>query len=167
MHTSTPGGASSPTEDVGTRPPEVGRALHPTRAPRLGHVALPAQRPVELAGFYREPLGLELVRTTDNELGGTMALLSGAPREEDHELVFLTRPEAAHVALRVRKATDLARLHDRLRERNVEVISALDVGHALSVFIRDPEGNVVELYCATGRPRLEHPRALDLERGRQ
>ncbi len=164
MHTSTPGGPSSPTEDVGTGSPEVGRALHPARAPRLGHVALPAQRPVELAGFYRELFGLELVRTTDNELGGTMALLSGAPREEDHELVFLTRPEAAHVALRVRRATDLARLHDRLRERNVEVISALDLGHALSVFIRDPEGNIVELYCATGRPRLEQPRALDLDR---
>ena len=167
MHTPTPAGASSPTDDVRTRSLELDRALHPARAPRLGHVALPARRPVELAGFYRELLGLELVRTADNDLGGTMALLSGAPREEDHELVFLTRPEAAHVALRVRRAADLARIHDRLRERNVEVITALDVGHALSVFIRDPEGNIVELYCATGRPRLEQPRALDLDRERQ
>lgn len=39
------------------------------RAPRLGHVAFVAHRPIELAGFYQELLGLELVRTTDNELG--------------------------------------------------------------------------------------------------
>jgi FAD/FMN-containing dehydrogenase/catechol 2,3-dioxygenase-like lactoylglutathione lyase family enzyme len=139
-------------------------APHLGRAPRLGHVALPARRPIELAGFYRELLGLELVRTTDNELGGTMALLSGAPREEDHELVFLTRPEGSHVGLRMRSVDDLARIRDRLRERDLPVIATLDLGHALSVFFRDPEGNVVELYCATGRARREEPRALDLGR---
>lgn len=135
-----------------------------TTTPRLGHVALPARRPVELAGFYRKLLGLELVRTTDNDLGGTMALLSGAPGEEDHELVLLTRAEAAHLGLRVPSAADLASLHDRLRDHDVEVIATLDVGHALSVFIRDPEGNVVELYCATGRARRGQPRQLDLGR---
>lgn len=119
------------------------------RAPRLGDVAFVAHRPIELAGFYQELLGLELVRTTDNERGGRTELLSAAPGEEDHELVLLSRPQAAHVALRALSAVDLARLHDRLREHDVPIIEELDVGRALSVFLRDPEGNLVELYCAT------------------
>ncbi len=164
MRAWTPTAASPLATYVGTGSTDGSRTLHSARAPRLGHVALPAEHPVELAGFYRELIGLELVRTTDNALGGTMALLSGAPHEEDHELVFLTRVEGAHVALRVRSVDDLARLHDRLREHEVPIMSALDLGHALSVFFRDPEGNVVELYCATARARREEPRELDLAR---
>jgi FAD/FMN-containing dehydrogenase/catechol 2,3-dioxygenase-like lactoylglutathione lyase family enzyme len=165
VHAWTPT-AASPLANYGWKAdsPDGGGPLHPARAPRLGHVALAARRPIELAGFYRELLGLELVRTTEHEHGGTMALLSGAPREEDHELVFLTRPEGAHVALQVRSVADLASLRDRLREHDVPIIQALDLGHALSLFIRDPEGNIVELYCATGRARREQATELDLVR---
>jgi catechol 2,3-dioxygenase-like lactoylglutathione lyase family enzyme len=131
-------------------------------APRLGHVALPAEDPERLAEFYRRLFGLELVRTTENELGGRMALLSGRPDEEDHELAFVTRPQAAHVALRVVTPAELVSVHRLARSGGVPLLAERDSGSALSVFIRDPEGNAVEIYWATGRPYRASVRPLDL-----
>lgn len=128
---------------------------------RLGHVALPAARPGELAGFYRQLFGLELVRTVANELGGRMALLSGRPADEDHELAFVSRAQAAHIALRVDTLDELVRLDRRIRDAGVPVIATMNAGHARSVFIRDPEDNAVEIYWATGGAYDGSHRPLD------
>jgi Glyoxalase/Bleomycin resistance protein/Dioxygenase superfamily len=85
------------------------------------------------------------------------------PPEEDHELVALSKPEGAHLAFRVAERAALDTLHARARERRIPVIAALDLGHAHSLFVRDPDGTAVELYWATGRPHHDRPRPLDLE----
>jgi catechol 2,3-dioxygenase-like lactoylglutathione lyase family enzyme len=80
---------------------------------RLGHVALAAARPDRLESFYRELIGPQLVRRAGNALTGPAVLFSGRPAEEDHELVLLGNPHAAHVAFRVATSTALAEFYGR------------------------------------------------------
>ncbi len=128
---------------------------------RLGHVALAAQDPARLQSFYRDLVGLDVVRRTGNELAGSAVLFSGQADEEDHELVLLTNPNAAHVAFRVPDRDSLAAFHQRALAAGVPMpVAPQDSGSALSVFVSDPEGHHVEVYWATGR-MLTPPRPLE------
>jgi catechol-2,3-dioxygenase len=128
---------------------------------RLGHVALAAARPDRLEFFYRDLIGLQVVHRGGNELAGGAVLLSGRPEEEDHELVLLNNPQAAHVAFRVPSQTALADFRRRAFAAGAPMpLAAQDFGVAWSVFVTDPEGNHVEVYWATGRPRADR-RPLD------
>ena len=98
--------------------------------PTLGHIAKAARDPHGLAEFYRDLLDLRIVREVSNELAGDSVLLSGHPEKEDHELVFITRPESTHTAFRVDNAETLGALYDRARGRGIAVPYALDNGIA-------------------------------------
>ena len=88
----------------------------PSSAPgvRLGHVALAVQSPDRLETFYRDVVGLQVVRRDVNEFTGRTVLLSGSPGEEDHELVLLSNPQAAHIAFRVPTRAALAAFYGRV-----------------------------------------------------
>ena len=129
-------------------------------------MAVAAARPDRLEGFYCDLLGLRVVRRAANQLAGPAVLFSGRPAEEDHELVLLTNPQAAHVAFRVASRTELSRFYRRALGAGVPMpILPQDLGLAHSVFVTDPEGNHIEVYWATGRPPADAPRPLDLDAG--
>jgi catechol-2,3-dioxygenase len=130
-------------------------------APQLGHVAICARDPVHVAEFYRELLDLKLVRHTTNPQVGDAVLLSGDPAREDHELVFLTNPVAEHIAFRVDTHDELRALFLRAKQRGLEIPYALDTGIALGFFVRDPEGNAVEVFLARSEPRGDRPPLAD------
>jgi catechol-2,3-dioxygenase len=131
---------------------------------RLGHVALAAERPEHLESFYRDLVGLQLVRRAGNELAGRAVLLSGRPAEEDHELVLLGNPQAAHVPFRVASPGALADFYRRAIAAAVPMpVPPQDFGIAHSVFVTDPEGHHCEVYWATGNPPEDTPRPLDLQ----
>jgi catechol-2,3-dioxygenase len=134
--------------------------------PKVGHIARAARDPHGLAEFYRDLLDLRIVREVGNRLAGDSVLLSGHPEKEDHELVFITKPESTHTAFRVDSVETLSALYDRARGRGIAVPYALDNGIARSFFVRDPEGNAIEVYLATreplrGTPPLADPEAID------
>lgn len=129
--------------------------------PRLGHVAIAATDPQRLAGFYRELLDLQIVRQNSNLQVGTAVLLSGAAAEEDHELVLLTNPAAQHIAFRVDSLEHLRALYRRAKQHGLTVPYALDSGIALGFFIRDPEGNALEIYLPANAPHREVPPLTD------
>jgi catechol 2,3-dioxygenase len=129
---------------------------------RLGHVALAVANPERLEAFYRDLVGLEVVRRQVNEYIGGAVLFSGRPTEEDHELVLLSNPQAAHVAFRVSTRAELAAFYRRALVAEVPMpLAPQDFGAAWSVFVTDPEGNACEVYWATGRLPAA-PRPLDL-----
>jgi catechol-2,3-dioxygenase len=132
------------------------------RGPRLGHVGLAAAQPGALAGFYADLLGLEVVRGTDNPLAGALVALRGSGSAEDHELVLVSRSEAAHVAFRVADRDMLASAHARAHAAGIPIVGAFDLGDAHSLIVRDPEGNAVELYWPTGLPHRNTPEPLVL-----
>ena len=126
----------------------------------------PPRDPHGLAEFYRDLLDLRIVREVGNRLAGDSVLLSGHPEKEDHELVFITKPESTHTAFRVDSVETLSALYHRARGRGIAVPYALDNGIARSFFVRDPEGNAIEVYLATreplrGTPPLADPEAID------
>ena len=129
--------------------------------PTVGHIAKFARDPHGLAKFYRDLLDLRIVREVSNRLAGDSVLLSGHPDTEDHELVFITKPESTHTAFRVDSAENLRALYDRACRRGIAVPYALDNGIARSFFVRDPEGNAIEVYLATREPLRETPPLAD------
>jgi catechol-2,3-dioxygenase len=129
--------------------------------PTVGHIAKFARDPHALAKFYRDLLDLRIVREDSNELVGDSVLLSGHPDKEDHEVVFISTSESTHTAFRVDTAETLRGLYDRARGRGLAVPYALDNGIARSFFVRDPEGNAIEVYLATREPLRETPPLAD------
>jgi catechol-2,3-dioxygenase len=129
--------------------------------PRLGHIAVAARDPERAAGFYRELLDVRVVRRTRNPMAGDAVLLSGDPVREDHELVFVSNPGAAHVAFRVDTLEQLRAVYTRAKRRGLPIPYALDSGVAIGFFVRDPEGNAVEIYLARPQPRNERPPLSD------
>jgi catechol-2,3-dioxygenase len=117
--------------------------------------------PVRLAEFYRDLLGLQIVRRVSNPLGGDGVLLSGDPAREDHELVFFTNAAAEHVAFRVDTLRELETVYAAARGRGLPIPYAHDSGIARGFFVRDPEDNAVEIYVAQSRPGRERPPLSD------
>jgi catechol-2,3-dioxygenase len=129
--------------------------------PRLGHVAITAHDPAREAEFYRYLLDTQIVRQSSNALIGDAVLLSGDPAREDHEIVFITNGAARHVAFRVDTREQLRAVYGRANHRGLEIPYALDSGIAVSFFVRDPEGNPVEIYVAGNEPHRDTPPLSD------
>jgi catechol-2,3-dioxygenase len=129
--------------------------------PHVGHVATVTRDPHRLAEFYRDHLDLQIVREASNQIMGDAVLLSGRPNDEDHELVFVTKPEAIHTAFRVDSLEILKAFYNRARVSRVEVPYALDTGVARGFFVRDPDGNPIEIYAALDGQRRETPPLAD------
>jgi catechol-2,3-dioxygenase len=137
--------------------------LHGSLPPHLGHLAITANDPERAAEFYRELLDLQIVRETSNPLIGDAVMLSGDPVREDHELVLVTNHSAAHIAFRVETLEQLRALYTRAKRRGLQIPYALDSGVAVGFFVRDPEGNAVEIYLARSGRRTERPPLSDTD----
>ena len=57
---------------------------------------------------------------------------------------------AHHFALAVASADELDAWRDYLRSRDVECTDVFDRGGLRSIYLRDPDGNIVEIATATG-----------------
>jgi catechol-2,3-dioxygenase len=130
---------------------------------RLGHIALAAKDPTELADFYERFLGLQRVGEAVTERTGAMIFLStevdGPP-----ELQLMSNPEGGHVAFNVDSLAELRELYAEAPGRGARVVMSLDHGSTFSFYIRDPEGNACEVYWETGRRSGGGNRPIDLTR---
>jgi catechol-2,3-dioxygenase len=75
--------------------------------------------------------------------------------------VFVSKPEAIHTAFRVDNVEILKAFYNRTRASGIAVPYALDTGVARGFFVRDPDGNAIEIYAALDRPRRETPPLAD------
>lgn len=132
---------------------------------RIGHVHLKVADLERAIGFYRDVLGFELMQRMGDQAaflsaGGyhhhialnTWESLDGQPPPfgttglYHHAIVYPTRAALAD-ALR------------RLIAAGIGLEGAADHGVSQSLYLRDPDGNGVELYC--DRPRQEWPHTPD------
>lgn len=109
---------------------------------RLQNVFVVAQRPAELHGFYESVLGLQLkFRDKDRWIqygvgDGNVAL---ACREE-------AVPATSGVVM-VFEVEDFETVAERVAASGGEVLGVRDMGsHGAVLSLRDPEGNVVQLF---------------------
>ena len=131
----------------------------------IGHVHLKVADLERAIGFYRDVLGFDLMQ----QLGDQAAFLSAGGYH--HHIGLNTwagkgapRPEPGatglyHFAILYPDRAALAAAVRRVLEHGVALEGASDHGVSEAVYLRDPDGNGIELY--RDRPESEWPRAAD------
>jgi catechol 2,3-dioxygenase len=131
----------------------------------IGHVHLKVSDIDRALGFYRDVLGFDLTQ----RYGDEAAFLSAGGYH--HHLGLNTweshggPPPAPgttglyHVAIRYPDRATLGDALRRLRDAGIPISGATDHGVSEAIYLRDPDGNGIELY--RDRPREEWPSADD------
>lgn len=140
-------------------------AIHPDV--RIGHVHLKVADLERAIGFYRDVLGFELMQ----RFGRQAAFLSAGGYH--HHIGLNTwesmggQPPAMgttglyHLAILYPTRAELADGLRRLMKAGVELEGAADHGVSEALYLRDPDGNGVELYW--DRPMEQWPRTAEGE----
>ena len=141
------------------------KPLHPEV--RIGHVHLKVADLDRAIAFYRDVLGFELTQ----RYGGQAAFLSAGGYH--HHIGLNTwesqggspPPSGAtglyHLAILYPTRADLADALRRLIDAGVPLEGAANHGVSEALYLRDPDGNGVELYW--DRPEAQWPRSPDGE----
>lgn len=123
----------------------------------LHHVTLLCADVERSASFYRDLLGMRLVERArnpddpnaehllfggDGVDGGTMVTCMSYPELGEG---FVGRGSTHHFALAVESDDELAAWRDYLRSRGLEVTDVHDRGQYRSIYLRDPDGHLVEI----------------------
>jgi catechol 2,3-dioxygenase len=133
----------------------------------IGHVHLKVADLERALGFWRDVLGFEV----QAQIGDHAAFISAGGY---HHHIGLNTWESRgatppppghtglyHVAVRFPDRKTLAEALIRVRDAGVPLEGASDHGVSEAIYLRDPDGNGVELY--RDRPREEWPRSADGE----
>ena len=127
---------------------------------RLSHAGLTCENPHLLARFYQELFAMEFVGGTKT---GSNAFIGSHPDNENHDLAFFRHnPGLQHLALRVDSPEDLLEVYHEVQARNIQIRYLLNHGVSLALYFPDPEGNLLEVYWATGREDYMPPYAEPL-----
>jgi catechol-2,3-dioxygenase len=118
---------------------------------RLGHIALPAQNPAAQAVFYHQLLGLEQTLQGTLPNLGDFVFLSEDASVGQQTMALMTRAEARHVAWEVDSLAALQEVYAMAKTQGAPILLALDHGVTVSLYLRDPEGNSIEVYWPTSR----------------
>ena len=140
-------------------------AIHP--GVRIGHVHLKVADLERSLGFYHDVLGFEVTQ----RLGNQAAFLSAGGY---HHHIGLNTWESQggspphrsatglyHVAIVYPTRADLADALRKLQKAGIPLDGASDHGVSEALYLRDPDGNGVELYW--DRPKEKWPRTAEGE----
>jgi catechol 2,3-dioxygenase len=129
--------------------------LQNTHALRFSHMGFYVRDLPRMARFYKEALGF--TQTDQGDLGPVQLVFLSRDPAEHHQLVLASgRPAEAHfnvinqVSLRVPDLATLRHVRDRIQaqEGAHEMLCATH-GNAVSIYVRDPEGNRLEIFMDT------------------
>jgi catechol 2,3-dioxygenase len=137
------------------------------RPKKVGHVVLKVRDLKRAEQFYTEVLGFEVVTRLKRPRGVFFTL-----GEQHHDLAVLEVPPEAdavkeqqvglhHVALQVGSFAELQECYRTLKTHDVTITRTIDHGITKSIYLLDPDGNGIELYCDEGENGLERLRRGD------
>ena len=133
--------------------------IHPNTT--IGHVHLRVADLERSLKFYRDILGFEVTAWYDDQAvflsaGGyhhhiglnTWGSKNGTPPPKGHTGLY-------HLAILLPDRKELAKLVKRVKDTNYLIDDAEDHGVSEAIYLHDPDGNGVELYC--DRPKETWP----------
>lgn len=118
---------------------------------KIGHISMHALEPEEVASFYRTLLGLDVIMRGDIPPLGKFLFLGRSTTDANPLIAFCTREEARHIALEVESLAELRAVYAHAKAKGIAVSHAMNHRVSLSIYFRDPEQNLVEVFWATGR----------------
>jgi len=128
----------------------------------LHHVTVICTDLQRTTAFYRDVLGLALVREGVNDddpdarhfwfgdANGTAGTLLSFMEYPQMEPAKVGLGSVHHVALSVASADELDAWRDYLRSREVDCTDVFERGGLRSIYLRDPDGTIVEIATASG-----------------
>jgi len=116
----------------------------------IGHVSVPAANPRELAVFYSDLLGLEQSMTGSIPQLGDFVFLSRQAEDELPLIALCTEPRSRHTAIEVGNLPALKSVYAQSKVKGIPISFAMNHGCSLSLYFHDPEGNLLEVFWATG-----------------
>lgn len=117
------------------------------------HVGLYVWDLDKMADFYQRWFGL-IVTDGGQGSSGKGIFLSADPTEH-HQLVFVvgrepgSKPTINQLSFLVKDLSTVKAYYQKARAENVTITMTKSHGNALSVYVLDPEGNQIEIYCHT------------------
>jgi len=124
----------------------------PTSLRHTGVYAVDIDRMVD---FYRTCLGLVVSDEGTASFGSRLVFMTSGSGEHHEFVIVEGRPEEsgfnpiAQLSFKVRSLKDLKEFRRVLELNGVEKIDSANHGNAWSLYLRDPDGNLVELYVDT------------------
>jgi catechol 2,3-dioxygenase-like lactoylglutathione lyase family enzyme len=149
---------TEPRTDPPAEPPEPRRL----RLTGLHHVTAISSDLARTTAFYRDVLGLTLVREARNDddpdarhfwfgdPGGAAGTLVSFMEYPAMEPARVGVGSTHHFAFAVGSAEELDAWGDWLRSRDVECTDVFERGGLRSIYLRDPDGHIVELATPAG-----------------
>lgn len=118
---------------------------------QLGHINLFVRNAEKAREWYEDLLGLHTYGFTPGRAAFMTADLGNS-----HEIALTEVGEDAdgpqrgqvglnHMAWYMESLEDLSELYHRIKERNIAIEHVSDHGHAIGIYIRDPDGNGIEV----------------------
>ncbi len=127
--------------------------MHPPDA-QLTHVGLYVDDLERMVAFYTTLIGLS-VSDRGTFLGRDLAFLT-RKHDEHHQLVLVSGRQTegpiqllSQISFRVDGLTALRHFHAHAVELGAHGMEGRNHGNSWSIYFEDPEGNRIEMYCAT------------------
>ena len=116
----------------------------------LGHINIYVRNAERSREWYEDVLGLHTY-----DLRPDAAFMT-ANKEVSHEIALVQVGDDApgpergrvglnHMAWYMESLEDLEEIYHRIKEKNIEIERVSDHGHAIGIYIHDPDGNGVEI----------------------
>jgi catechol-2,3-dioxygenase len=134
----------------------------------LGHVVLRVRDLERSEPFYRDVLGLQVrekvpgrgVFFTCGQQHHDLAIFQlgeGAPGPEEHRVGLY------HVALKLPNFTQLKAAYQHAKASGANIVGMNHHGGSKSVYLKDPDGIEIEIYCDADAPGTEETLRRELE----
>lgn len=156
--------ANAPRPPAGAMASQADGAARELRLRGIHHITAICSNLERTVGFYRDLLGLTLLKqTTNDDDPGARHFYFGDPEASPGTMVtFLEYPNMEpgqigvgvvhHFALRTGSLAELEAWFRHLRDHDVQCTEPLDRTYFSSIYFRDPDSNIVEI--ATDGPGL-------------
>jgi catechol 2,3-dioxygenase len=128
--------------------------MSPIPNAQLTHLGIFVHEPSRMSEFYTEMFGM-VVADSGEFMGKDLTFMTGSS-DEHHQVVFVkgrtVEPSAkllAQISFRVDTLDDLRTFAKRSVELGGSELEARNHGNSWSIYFRDPEYNMIEMYVVT------------------